>query len=193
VLAAANLQVLLAQQGDIPYKTPSNTDCPIIQNLYLGEDNEGRVCDDELINEKLGKNGIASAAFVGGRWAIWGCHSADYSQTNADQINLFETARMMLYYITNSFQHRRGQNVDKPVTLNDLRAIASEEQTRLDALIKIGALTFGEVRFTAEDLTLSDVMNGDYSFQFNVTTSPLAKSLTAVVNWTNDGYATYFA
>ena len=36
-------------------------------------------------------------------------------------------------------------------------------------------------------------MNGDFSFAFNVTTTPLAKSLTALVNWTSDGFVTYFA
>ena len=36
------------------------------------------------------------------------------------------------------------------------------------------------------------MMQGDYSFVFNVTTTPLAKSLTAIVNWTDDGYVTWF-
>lgn len=192
VLYAANLQALLIEQDGIPYKTASNTACAIIQNLYLGADSEDRVYDDQLINELLNKNGIASAAFVGGRWAIWGCHSADYNQTDADEINVFETARMMLYYITNDFQHRRGKNSDKPMTPNDLKAVASEEQTRLDALVKIGALTYGEV-LTSGAASLSDVVSGDYAIQFNVTTTPLGKSLTAIVNWTDDGYAAYFA
>ena len=32
----------------------------------------------------------------------------------------------------------------------------------------------------------------DYSFTFNVTTTPIAKSLTAIVNWTDAGFVTYF-
>ena len=193
VLAAANLQTLLVEQDGIPYKTASNTECGIIRNLYLGEDATGRVYDDYLINNSLNKNGIASAAYVGGRWAIWGCHSADYNQDDGDQINVSETNRMMLYYISNDFQHRRTRNVDKPLTSNDIKTIVSEEQTRLDALVKIGALTYGEVHLNAEADAKSDVMNGDYSFVFNVTTTPLAKSLTAIVNWTSDGFVTYFA
>lgn len=193
VLAAANFQELLVVQDGIPYKTASNTDCTIISNLYLGEDNTGRVFDDALINNLLNKNGIASAAYVGGRWAIWGCHSADYSYENGDQINVSETNRMMLYYISNDFQHRRTRNVDKPLTSNDIKTIVAEEQTRLDALVKIGALTYGEVHLNAEVDARSDIMNGDYSFTFNVTTTPLAKSLTAIVNWTDDGFVTYFA
>ena len=40
--------------------------------------------------------------------------------------------------------------------------------------------------------TRSDIINGDWSFAFTVTTTPLAKSLTAIVTWTDDGFATYF-
>lgn len=192
VLAAANLQTLLVEQDGIPYQTASNTECGVIENLYLGEDSKGRVFDDTLINNTLNKNGIASAAYVGGRWAIWGCHSADYTQENADGINVSETNRMMLYYISNDFQHRRNRDVDKPLSANDVQTIVAEEQTRLDALLKIGALIHGEVYMNAEADAMSDVMNGDFSFTFNVTTTPLAKSLTAIVNWTDDGFATYF-
>lgn len=193
VLAAANLQELLVEQDDIPYKTASNTECAIISSLYMGEDMQGRVFDDYIINNQLNKHGIASAAYAGGHWAIWGCHSADYSQDDGDQINVSETNRMMLYYISNNFQLRRTRDVDKPMTANDIKTIVSEEQTRLDALVKIGALTYGEVTLNAEQDARSDIMNGDFSFIFRVTTTPLAKSLTAIVNWTDDGFLTYFA
>ena len=192
VLAAANFQELLLEQDGIPYRTASNTDCEIIQNLYLGDANIGKVYDDSLINEKLNKNGICSAAYVGGRWAIWGCHSADYNQTDKTQINVSETSRMMLFYISNDFQHRRPKNVDKPMTANDLKTIVAEEQTRLDALVKIGALIYGQVTLNARAADASDVMYDDFSFLFNVTTTPLARSLTAIVNWTDEGFVTWF-
>ncbi len=99
---------------------------------------------------------------------------------------------MMLFYISNDFQHRRTRNVDKPMTSNDIKTIVAEEQTRLDALVKVGALTYGAVHINADEAAKSDVMNGDFSFAFNVTTTPLAKSLTAIVNWTDDGFVTYF-
>ncbi|NLV58687.1 MAG: hypothetical protein GXY67_07935 [Clostridiales bacterium] len=192
VLAAANLQELLIQQDDIPYKTPSNTDCPIIQNLYLGEDSGNVMLDDEAINEHLNKNGIASAAFVGGRWALWGAHSADYGPSAADRLNIAETNRMMLFYISNDFQHRRGKSVDKPMTLNDIKSIVAEEQARLDGLVRVGALTFGRVTILAQEDAASDMVNGDHAFLFDVTTTPLAKSLTAIVNWTDEGFVTFF-
>ena len=191
-LAAANFQELLLAQDGIPYRTASNTECALIENLYLGEDYTGRIFDDYIINEKLNKNGIASAAYVGGRWAIWGAHSADYNQDNATQINVAETNRMMLYYISNDFQDRRTLDVDQPLTPNDIRTIVSQEQARLDALKNIGALTYGVVVLNATAQARADILNGDWQFSFDVTTTPLAKSLKAIVNWTDEGFETYF-
>ena len=191
-LAAANLQKLLIENDGIPYKTASNTACPIIANLYLGESAKGRVYDDRMINEALCKNGIASAAFTGGRWAIWGSHSADYDQSEEDDVNISETNRMMLYYISNDFQQRRTRNVDQPMTKNDIESSVAEEKARLDALVKIGALTYGTVTLSATEDRNSDMMRGDWTFAFEVTTTPLAKSLTALVNWTDEGFITYF-
>ena len=192
VLAAANFQELLMDQQGIPYKTASNTDCGIIANLYTGSADTGRVYDDSIINQKLNKNGIASASYVGGRWAIWGAHSAEYNQTDGDEINISETNVMMLYYVSNDFQNRRTLDVDKPMTANDLKTIVSEEQTRLDALKNIGAILFGEVYVKMDADARSDIMKGDYAFTFNITTTPIAKSLTADVNWTDEGFVTYF-
>ena len=190
-LAAANFLSLLIAHDGIPYYTESNTDCGLISNLYFGEDSVGRVIDDHIINEKLNKYGITSAAYVGGRWAIWGASSADYTPDNATQINTAATNLMMLYYISNDFQRRRALYVDQPLSPNDIKQIASEEQTRLDALVSIGALTYGNVVLNASADANSDVI-GDWKFAFSVTTTPLAKSLTAVVTWTDDGFKTYY-
>ena len=139
------------------------------------------------------RTGIASAAFVGGRWAIWGAHSADYSQLNADSVNVAETSRMMLYYVSNDFQARRPRDVDQPMTANDIASIVAEEQNRLDALKAMGALIYGEAALDAESIANSDVYSGDFVFEFRVTTTPLAKSLKAIVTWVDDGFSTYFA
>lgn len=193
VVRAANFAELLLENDGIPYHTASNTAAPVIGNLWLGEENKGRVYDDEMINKKLCRNGIASAAYIGGRWAMWGAHAADYDTENKNEVNVSETTRMMLYYISNDFQHRRHYDVDKPLSANDVASIVADEQARLDALVKIGALTYGVASLNADEIARSDMLNGDYVFTFNVTTTPLAKSLTAIVNWVDDGYTTYFA
>lgn len=192
VLSAVNLQALLIENDGIPYMTASNTTCEIIKNLYLGEQSEGRIFDDEIINEHLNKHGIASAAFVGGKWVLWGCHSANYEFGANDPQSAADTNRMMLYYISNDFQERRANDVDKPMTKNDFEAIKAQEQARLDALVKTGMLSFGKVRGDVSEITGSDIVKGDYVFAFDITTTPLAKSVTALVNWTDEGFQHYF-
>lgn len=193
VLAMANFLELLKQNEGIPYHTASNTLSTTIENLYLGEDMLGRIFDDSIINEKLNRYGINSAAYISGSWRIWGAHASDYDHDeNETQINVAETTRMMLYYISNDFQHRRTAQIDQPLTPNDIKQIVAEEQTRLDALLNIGALTYGEVHLRDDAKARRDIRTGDYAFMFNVTTTPLAKSLTAYVTWTDEGFATYF-
>lgn len=192
VLAAGSLNKLLLQNDGVPYMTDSNTECPLIGNIWMGASNTGKLFDDQMINESLNKNGIASAAYVGGRFALWGAHCADYTQASASEVNVADTNRMMLYYLSNDFQHRRARDVDKPLTANDLKSMVAEEQARLDALVKIGALVKGEVFINAQRIARSDTFSGDYVLTFRVSTTPLAKSLTADVVWTNEGYATYF-
>ena len=193
VIAAANFLELLGDNEGIPYHSASNTDAPIIAKLWMGANSTDKIFDDEIINENLNKNGIASAAFVGGRWAVWGAHAASYNQNDATYVNVAETAMMMLYYVSNDFQARRPVNVDQPMTANDIASIVAEEQNRLDALVAMGALIHGEASLDADSIANSDVYSGDFVFEFRVTTTPLAKSLKAVVTWVDDGFSTYFA
>lgn len=193
VLNAANFQALLIQNNGVPYMSGSNTACSIIEDLYFSENIVGRVYDDDTINRWLNANGINSAAYVGGRWAIWGMFAGSYNQENATNVNAFDTCLMMLYYLTNDFQHRRNVDIDKPMPINTLKSIVAEEQTRVDALLGIGALTYGKVLLDASKEARSDVYQGDFRIMFNVTNTPLAKSLTAIANWTDEGFTVYFA
>lgn len=194
VLAAGNFQTLLNQNGGIPFMTSSNTTEQLIRRLHLGADDSAmRVYDDTLINEKLNKNGICSAAFAGGAWRIWGAHTAQYDQDNADNVNVSETNVLMLYYVSAMFQRGNVQYIDKPLSVNDIQSIVAEQQGNMDALVSIGALILGNVYASDSLDTMSDLMMGDHLFTFEVTVTPLSKSLTGRVVWTNDGFAVYYA
>lgn len=194
VLYAANFQELLNENDGIPYMSASNTPANVIADLYFGEGSSmaGHVISDEIINRTLNCNGINSAAFVSGNWVLWGTYAGSYDQTNATSINVFETCRMMLYYITNDFQHRHGADVDTPMSVNTLKSIVAEEQTRVDALLGINALTYGKVTLDMSADAKSDMIGGDYKIDFNVTNVPLGKSLTGCAIWTAEGFEVYF-
>lgn len=194
VLAAAKLHEMNNDQGGVPYNTPSNKACPVISNLYMGEDNAGRVYDEQIINEKLNRHGINSAVYSGGQWVIWGGFAASYDfATNADNVNVNETNLMMMYYLGNDFQHRNAGHTDEVLTMGDLESIKSVEQAKLDALVGVGALCYGEILLDASADARSDMMNGDYAFSFGATVTPKAKSIRADVTHVNDGYEVYYA
>lgn len=144
LVGAVNFQKLMLEKDGIPYRSPSNTGCAVVENLYMGESATGLRFADDTINEKLNKNGIASAAFIGGQWVVWGAHTGDYAQDDAGNISASETNMMMMYYLSNDFQHRRAAEIDTPMTMNRLKQIVAEEQARLDALISTGALLYGK-------------------------------------------------
>lgn len=193
VLNAVAFQSGLTENSGVPYMSGSNVPSPIIADLYFGASAGSVVASDDIISAALNANGINSAAYVGGRWVVWGMFAASYSQDNATNVNVFDTARMMLNYLTNDFQHRRNVDVDKPMPINTLRMIVAEEQARLDALIGIGALTYGKVRIDGSKEARADVYQGGFTVLFDITTTPLAKHLTAKANWTDKGFEVYFA
>jgi len=98
----------------------------------------------------------------------------------------------MLFYVTNDFQHRRFRDIDEPLSPNDIQQIVAEEQEILDALISMNALLYAKAYMNADEIARSDMYMGDYKFTFDVTTTPLAKSLTALANWVDDGFAVFY-
>ena len=187
---AANLQEIERRNDDIPYHTASNTPVPVAGAPYFGEDKQGVVIDDEMANAMLNAHGITTAVYAAG-WVLWGAHTASYSQGTQDAMNVADTNLSMLQYITNNFQIRRMADVDAPMSVNRMRQIVAEEQDILDGYTSIGALLFGRVRLDAST-SESDIASGDFRFRFDVTTTPLTKSLTAFVGYTPEGLKAFF-
>lgn len=194
VLSCALLQKLENAADGIPYQTCSNCNIPVGGKLHYGADIKLSM-DEQMVNELLNANGITSAIFHGGNWVIWGAHTASYTQEHADRTNVSETNLMMMHYITNSFQIRRAEDIDKPMTKNRLDQIVAEEQAMLDALGPngVGALLYGEAKKVANSDNLSDMANGDFTIEWQITQTPNTKSITGRCRYTEKGLETYFA
>lgn len=191
--ACAILQGLESGADGVPYQSCSNKDLPIGGRLYHGE-NVKMSLDEKIVNEQLNACGIASAIFHGGSWVLWGAHTASYTQEGANRINVSETNLGMMYYITNDFQVRRADDIDKPTSKNRLAQIVAEEQAMLDALgpTGAGALLYGVVNAVTGEEANADMLSGDYTIEWHITQTPNTKSITGRCIYTEEGLKTYF-
>lgn len=189
-LESVALQAQIMATGGIPYRTASNTPLRQSDGLYFGKTQLS--VDEDTLSRHLNANGITTAAYVGGQWVLWGAHMADYDHETPNRQAVADTARMMLIYLCNDFQRRHARDVDQPISRARLSAIAFEEQAALDALVSAGALIYGRAELVMDADAQSDMMLGDFKYRIEITTTPLSRSLTAYVSWTESGLASYF-
>lgn len=176
----------------VPFESPSNKEI-MATCQYFGEDSKNRGFDQTTANS-LNEKGITTACFWGGRWVLWGPHTAAFIEGGStDPRAIFDVNVRMLMHITNGFQLRHGTRIDAPLTPQDKDSILNVERENLDTLCGIGALIgTPTVEFIESANPASDMMNGDFVWDFSATPTPPFKSGTARVSYTDDGFAAFF-
>lgn len=188
---ATMLRVDLEHDG-IPFESPSNKQImATCQYFGAGSKNYGF---DQQTGNSLNEKGITTACFWGGQWVLWGPHTAAFTYNGSmDARAIFDVNLRMLMYITNSFQLDHGTEIDSPMTPQDKDTILNYEKQKLDTLTGIGALIgTPSVEFLETENSLTDMMNGDFVWNFDVTNTPPFKSGTARVCYTDEGFAAFF-
>ena len=118
-------RVDLSHDG-VPFESPSNKEI-MATSQYFGEDSKNRGFDQETAN-KLNEKGITTACFWGGRWVLWGPHTAAYKYNGSmDARAIFDVNIRMLEHITNSFQKDHGTEIDSPMTPQDKDSVLNFE------------------------------------------------------------------
>lgn len=176
----------------VPFESPSNKEI-MATAQYFGATSTNRGFDQDTANS-LNEQGITTACFWASRWVLWGPHTAAYAfNGNMDARAVFDCNIRMLMHITNGFQLDHGTEIDQPMTPQDRDAILSAERERLDTLKGIGAL-IGEpvVEFVEAENPLSNMVNGDFTWHFNVTNTPPFKSATGRVTYTDEGFQAFY-
>lgn len=188
---ATMLRVDLSHDG-VPFESPSNKEI-MATSQYFGEDSKSRGFDQQTANG-LNEKGITTACFWAGQWVLWGPHTAAYTYNGSmDARAIFDVNLRMLMHITNSFQLDHGTEIDSPMTPQDKDTILNFERQKLDTLCGIGALIgTPSVEFLETENSVTDMMNGDFVWNFNVTNTPPFKSGTARVCYTDEGFAAFF-
>lgn len=191
VLSAWAQMKLDNDHNGIPFETCSNKAVPVTKQ-YFGASSKNAGFDKERGNA-LNENGIRTVVPHNGEMVLWGGHTAAYTYgSTADAAKIFDTNIFMRNHILNRFQIIWGSRVDEPMTLQLKDEILNSEQDYLNSLVAIGAL-IGEptITFSAAENSTVDMMNGDFDFDFAHTPTPQAKSITATVSYTDDGFSVY--
>ena len=176
----------------IPFESPSNKEI-MATCQFFGTTSKNRGFDQTTANS-LNEKGITTACFWGGRWVLWGPHTASFIEGGStDPRAIFEVNVRMLMHITNGFQLRHGTRVDAPLTPQDKDTILNVERETLDTLCGVGALIgTPTVEFLESANPATNMMNGDFVWDFSATPTPPFKSGTARVSYTDDGFAAFF-
>lgn len=176
----------------IPMESPSNKEI-MATAQYFGASATNQGFDQNDGND-LNEKGITTAVFWGGRWVLWGGHTAAYQYgVDVDARAIFDVNMRMLMHVTNGFQLRHGTDIDEPMTPQMKDSIVAEEQQQLDSLVGQGALIgTPTVLFIESENNTTDMMNGDFVWNMDITPAPPLKSATARVCYTDDGFAAFF-
>ena len=140
----------------------------------------------------LNAEGITTLVKWGGVYRLWGPHTAHYSYADEeagtqDGRYQFDTSIRTLLHITNAFQKDNFNDIDKPMTTALKDQIVQREQSKLDTLVAMGAL-IGDARVSfSEENRMEDIVNGDFIWDIQTTTSVPFKSSTVKVGWTSEG------
>ena len=172
-------------------ETPSNK-AIFAAKQYFGAESTNRGFTQTQANN-LNEKGITTACYWGGRWALWGPHTAAYIFNEVtDKRVIFDNNLRMMMHTLNSFQQEHALTIDKPMTRALKDTILNREQTKADALASRGAF-IGQpvVSFEESENSTDELVEGNFVWSFKETTTPPFKSGTLKAAYTDEGIDTY--
>ena len=197
-VAAVEMLRTDSSHDGVPMESCSNKTIPVAAQ-YFGDSSKNQGFDQDKANE-LNEVGITTLVAWGGTYVLWGPHTAGFeagedgnAKDDIDPLAIFDVNIRMQEYILNHFQEKWGSTVDAPLDINLRDTILEEEQQFLDSLVAIGALIGNPtVEFIESENSTSDIMNGNFKWNFSSTPTPPAKALKAEVTYTDAGFTTFF-
>lgn len=189
-IATVTAQYVDYVNEDVPFETPSNK--PIDIDGLCKADGTPLDFDQTKANE-LNAAGIRTASYWDGHFVLWGAHTGAYVyMMDVKPEEIYDCSMRMLQYIANTFQRRYGLKVDQPMNRAAIDTILNDYQAFLDNLSAQGALLGATIDFLETSNRLSDMVEGDFVFDIETTTTPPGKSLTAKIRYSTSGISTLF-
>ncbi len=159
IQAAAVMAQVDAENGGIPFASPSNKNLQMTASVVDGEE----IWLDVDRANFLNRNGIATAVNHTGGWVLWGNRTA-CAPDNTDPKDYFLPGRRMMCWYGNSLVKRWWQKVDWPMARRLAQIIVNSEQMRLNSLTAGGQLHGGRIALLQDENPITDLMDGKIRF-----------------------------
>lgn len=175
---AAAKSRLDAENGNIPYESPSNK--PIVVDGAVAEDGTPLFIGPEE-GEAINRLGIVTAInFVNG-WTLWGNRTAAYPDNTAPQDSIIPV-REMFNWVQNSLIVRYWSRIDDPMNRRLIEAIVDEANIWLNGLVG-NSLIGASVVFERTDNPVEDLANGKIIFRVKITPPSSAQEIVFLVEY----------
>lgn len=188
-IGAYMMQKYDTANNGVPYVSTSNKE--VFCDRVIVGDNETLMISEQKANE-LNQVGITTANIINRTLRLWGAHMGNYDHAKIGNIapeDRFDTTVRMSIFILNYLQNQYINEIDESFTRKDIDSIVNSIQTWLDSLVNDGVLLYATVSFNNESNSDTDIANGDFVFDLNVTYGVIAKSITFKLQYTNTGIA----
>lgn len=171
------------ENDTIPYKSASNE---TVSMERLCTRTGETIRQKQSLANSLNASGIATFNFAANAWRTWGVCMANYrdedvesGKVEADRLN--DVAVQMKDYISNLFQTRYADMIDKPMSRRDCNNIVQDFGNLLAGYVTAGILVYQKVEFLENENSTASLAKGDFTFSVAETNTPPGKSITARV------------
>ena len=173
VVWAAHAALLDAENGDVPYKSPSNK--PIgVSSTCLADGKE--IYLDNTQAAFVNSCGVVTAVNDQG-WKSWGNENAGFPEVTSVKDRYISNRRMMNWY-RNRFVLAYKDRVDDPASRRTVEAFVDSENQYLNSLASGGYIPAGcKIGYDEKVNTTEAIMNGDVVFDTQLAFFPVAKHI----------------
>lgn len=155
-MAAALTAYNDAQNGDVPYESPSNKNLRITSTVLA----DGTVVDldQQQANDVLNANGVITAINADG-FKLWGNNTAAYPSTT-DPKDRWLAVRRFFDWDGNNFIRTYFQKVDKPGNKRLIQSIVDSQNIIGNGYVKRDYCAGYRVEFKADENPVTNLLNG---------------------------------
>lgn len=162
-IVAAAIAKRDSENGNVPYKSPSNLKIPI---SAMVNDDGVEVFLDQIQGNVLNGMGIVTAINMGG-WRVWGNNTAAYDPDKGDfndPKDRFIVVRRMFDWWGNTFIQSYFDKVDDSIDYRLIENVVDSENIRANGYQAKGQIAGAKIEFHREDNPILEIQNGRIQF-----------------------------